>query len=161
MKYHRILHRIRRGKSSPCRRSSEPTDDKSPPCDLRYLTMIDIEYDIRIEPLGHVDIALRPNKDYDARKTALWLNELLHRIYREVRRLILRGSSLISCLLCRSITTASKSTNACFKNGSPGPLKMVSVWTGWMISPRLHGKSIGLDIWPLMNPCQVPCSGSY
>lgn len=47
--------------------------------------MLDVEYDIRTEPLGHIDIALPPDADFDAHKMAVWLANLLRRIHRGVR----------------------------------------------------------------------------
>ncbi|KAF5309573.1 hypothetical protein D9619_012427 [Psilocybe cf. subviscida] len=55
-----------------------------PPCSNRYLAMACIDHDFMIEPLNHVTIALRPETDSDAHETALWLNNLLHRIHREI-----------------------------------------------------------------------------
>lgn len=65
--------------------SHRGTDDSEwPPCSHRYLAMADVERDITTEPSGNIGIVLRPETDFDAHETTLWLNDLLHRIYREV-----------------------------------------------------------------------------
>jgi hypothetical protein len=55
------------------------------PSSRRYYTMARIERDLAIEPRGEIATALRPEIDVDTRETALWLNNLLHGIYRTVR----------------------------------------------------------------------------
>ena len=47
--------------------------------------MDDVENDLTKKPSGHIDISLRPDTDSDARELALWLKNLFHRIYKEVR----------------------------------------------------------------------------
>ncbi|KAF5309575.1 hypothetical protein D9619_012424 [Psilocybe cf. subviscida] len=59
------------------------TDYKWPPYSHRYLAMAYINYYFMTEPSGHIGIALLPKTAFDARETALWLSELLHRIHKE------------------------------------------------------------------------------
>lgn len=47
--------------------------------------MARIERHITTESCGEIGVALCPETDSDTRETTLWLNKLLHRIYREVR----------------------------------------------------------------------------
>lgn len=53
--------------------------------------MAHIDRNIMTEPHGHIDAALRPEIDSDAREIALWLRSLLHRIHREVHLSYLAG----------------------------------------------------------------------
>ncbi|KAF5309487.1 hypothetical protein D9619_012437 [Psilocybe cf. subviscida] len=54
-----------------------------PPCSDRYLAMTYIEDHVTTEPYGWIDIALRPETDLDAGKTASWLITVLRRIHKE------------------------------------------------------------------------------
>jgi hypothetical protein len=60
------------------------------PCSLRYFMMYQIERNLSIEPDDETAIALCPETDFDTRETALWLNNILHCIYRKVRQSYLK-----------------------------------------------------------------------
>lgn len=65
----------------------EPGYSRYTPDGRRYLAMacIDRGAALVVEPVGWIDIALRPRTESDVQETALWLNNLLHRIYGQVR----------------------------------------------------------------------------
>jgi hypothetical protein len=55
------------------------------PSSRRYYMMARIERNLAIEPTDETATALRPETDFESSETALWLNDILHRINREVR----------------------------------------------------------------------------
>lgn len=64
-------------------------DSEWPPLSRRYLAMACIKNAVAIEPLDWIDLALRSETESEVRETTLWLNNLLHRIHREVRAIVL------------------------------------------------------------------------
>lgn len=55
-----------------------------PPCSHRYLAMAYIDQYFMTEPSGYIGIALCPETALDAREMAVWLDNLLRHIHREV-----------------------------------------------------------------------------
>lgn len=115
------------------------TDYKWPPYSHRYLAMAYINHYFMTEPSGHIGIALLPETAFDARETALWLSELLHRIHKEVSYIIIDLDEILRFIYWSLYRNTFKSTTHSYKNGRPGLLGIMSLWTGWMIFPTLAG----------------------